>query len=289
MNPVQLMRGMTAEDLAGKRFIRLHYSADEEKTKAWAEEKRAAEADPRNWDKQMEMRRVVTDGIPVFARYNDAKHCPKYTYGDYLEPIKDSLYFMGWDAGQTLSPACLLRELTPDLMVRDLLEVVSISGESMEEFAPRVQGDLEQHYPSILNSIRHHGDATIVTRSGPNKVTAQQVAARYGFDIKAETNDWSKRKSAVDFILNLGLPDNPQYVVSAKGCPILRRGYQGMYKYKLGAQGDTQGAGVIVMQPYKNAYSHIQDAGQYCAMPIFDILKPKKTGKGSFRSKGGYV
>ena len=283
------MRGFTAENLNGKRFLRLHYSADEEKTKAWAEEKRASEADPRNWDKQMEMRRVVTDGIPVFARYNDAKHCPKYTYDDYLPLIDGSIYFMGWDAGQTLSPAALLRGLTPDLMVRDLLEVVSITGESMEEFAPRVQTLLGEIYPSIINQIRHHGDATITTRSGPNKVTAQQVALRYGFDIKAETNDWSKRKSAIDLILNLGLPDNPMYVVSGKGCPVLRRGYQGMYKYKIGAQGENQGAGAIVLAPLKNGYSHIQDAGQYCGLPIFDLLKPK-TGSGkTFRSKGGYA
>jgi len=284
--PEHLMRGMTAEDLRKKRFIRLHYSADPAKDEVWAREERANEADPRNWDKQMEMRRVVTDGIPVFARYVDTSHCPAWTHTSYLELVSGSVYFGGWDAGQTLSPAFVLKELTPDLVVRDLLEVVSTSGESMEEFAPRVLACLTSVYPSIVPLIRHRGDATIVTRSGPDKTTAQQVARRYGLEIKPMTNDWTKRSSAVAFLLNLSAD---RYVVSGFGCPVLRRGFLGMYKFQVDSRGEGNGAGAVVLSPLKNAYSHVQDANQYASLEIFDLLKPGALRGGLKRVGGGWA
>lgn len=285
----QVMRGMTKEVIPnGAMFVRLHYSADPEKNSDWKAIEEAKESDPRNWDVQMEMRDVVLDGYPVFARYMDSVHCPQSAWHHYLELTEGSHYFGGWDAGQTLSPAFLLKELTPDHHVRDLLEVVSTVGESMEEFAPRVRKEVDEIYPGLLDVVRHYGDATIEQRSGTDKSTARQVARKYGFEIEPITNDWTKRQSAVAFLLKLGLPEEPKYLVSGKGCPTLRRGFQGMYKFKLSSSSGstTSGAGAVLVTPLKNAYSHVHDANQYASMPIFDMLKP---GGGGWVTDQGFL
>lgn len=264
------MRGMTAETLpTGIRFVRLHYSADPLKTPEWAERERAKEADPRNWDTQMEMRRVVTDGVPVFAGYCDKSHCPEIGWHKPFEAAEGSIFFGGWDAGTTLNPAFALLELQqPVMKIRALLEVVSLGGESMDEFAPRVTKALDDHYPNI--SVRHFGDPTIETQSGPNKVTARQVARKYGFEIHPSTNDWTKRSSAVSHILR----QEGLFEINGLLCPVLRRGFEGQYKFKSSASGDAFGPGQVLLIPNKNAYSHVQDALQYPAVHLFDTLLP---------------
>jgi hypothetical protein len=267
----QIMKGVTAETLeSGVRFMRVHYSADPEKDQEWAATERRKEADPRNWDTQMEMRRIITDGIPVYSRYSDAVHCPESGSRQYFELVPGSIYLGGWDAGQTLSPAFVLLEWqTNPVKVRALLEVTG-AGLSMEEFAPMVTEKITGVYPEIIKLIRHFGDPTIQTRSGSDKATAQQVARKYDFEIKASTNVWDKRKSAVDhLLLHDGL-----FEVNRFGCPVLHRGFLGMYKFEASARGEGSGAGQVLMTPLKNQYSHIQDALQYPAMEIFDALVP---------------
>lgn len=276
------MRGMTAETLAsGIRFVRLHYSADPAKDQAWAEQERKKEADPRNWDTQMEMRRIVTDGYPVFPRFNEKQHVPVDGYDRHfaLDAESPCLYLGGWDAGQTLNPAFVLLEWrTNPVRVRVLLEVVSTGGEDMDQFAPRVRKTVEDIYPGLLQSIKHKGDPTILTRSGSNGLTAQQVARKYGFEIIASTNDWTLRSTSVSHLLSL---DN-LLELNRHGCPTLYRGFLGQYRYMVSSTGDQVGPGVKLMNPIKNAYSHIQDALQYPAIDIYNALLPG--GKRAWRS-----
>lgn len=279
-----LMSGMTAETLpSGIRFVRLHYSADPLKTPEWAERERAKEADPRNWDTQMEMRRVVTDGLPVFSGYNDQRHCPSAGWNLPFEVTSMSSFFGGWDAGMTLNPAFILLELQQPMMrVRVLLEVVSTGGESMDAFAPRVAHALDQFYPSLASSVRHFGDPTIETRSGGDGGTARQVARKYGFDIEPSTNEWTKRSSAVAFLLR----SEGLFEVNGFLCPVLRRGFQGQYKFQSSPLGDSSGPGQVLLSPLKNSYSHVQDALQYPSVFLYDLLKP---GGGAWSSDAGFL
>lgn len=270
----QLMRGMTAESLpSGVRFVRLHYSADPLKNQEWAEAERKKEADPRNWDVQMEMRRVIVDGYPIFPRYSEKEHAPESGHNQYfpVNPRSESIFYGGWDAGQTLNPAFVLLEfaLNP-VKVRVLLEVVSLGGEDMGQFAPRVKQSIEDTYPQLLSLIKHFGDPTIQTRSGSDGLTAQQVAKRYGFDIQASTNQWEPRRTAVAHLLTeIGM-----FELCKHGCPVLHRGFIGQYRYKVSATGDKNGAGAVLMTPLKNAYSHVQDALQYPSIDIYKTLMP---------------
>lgn len=268
------MRGLTAETLpSGIRFLRLHYSADPAKTPAWAEEERKKEADPRNWDTQMEMRRIVIDGYPVFPRFNEKQHVPATGYDRHfpLDVENHCHYLGGWDAGQTLNPAFTLIEWRPNpLRVRVLLEVVSVGGEDMDQFAPRVKELIESVYPGLLALVKHKGDPTITTRSGSNGLTAQQVARKYGFEIIPSTNDWTLRSTAVSHIL----AQDELFEVCRHGCPTLYRGFLGQYRYMVSKTGDQVGAGVKLMSPVKNAYSHVQDALQYPAIDIYNALMP---------------
>lgn len=279
MAVIEVMQGMTKETIRnGALFVRLHYSADEEKDSAWAITGMNEESDPRNWEVQMEMRDVVIDGFPVYPRYVDKFHCPDSTHDVHLELVPGSFYFAGWDVGTTLVPAFVLNELTPTLQIRSLLEVISIGGESMGKFAPRVRQELESVYPSIINQIRHFADPTVTTESGADGKTAKEVAMREGFDLTPSTNVWAVRHTAVSEVVALGLPEHPRYMVSGRGCPTLRRGFQGFYKFEASKRGETDGPGAIVMVPLKNGYSHIHDANQYSLIPIYDVIKPKRGG-----------
>jgi hypothetical protein len=284
----QLMKGMTAETLpSGIRFVRLHYSADPAKDQVWAEQERKKEADPRNWDTQMEMRRIVTDGYPVFPRFNEKQHVPVEGYDRHFR-LDDSpcLYLGGWDAGQTLNPAFVLLEWrTNPVRVRALLEVVSIGGEDMDQFAPRVKETVDHIYPGLLPKVTHYADPTITTRSGSTGQTAQQIAKRYGFELIASTNDWTSRSTAVSHIL----AQEELFELCRHGCPTLYRGFLGQYRYMVSKSGDQVGAGVKLMSPVKNAYSHIQDGLQYPAMTIFDALVPRSSAPMRRSTSRGYV
>lgn len=277
--PDQLMRGMTAETLpSGVRFIRLHYSADPQKTQEWAEQERKKEADPRNWDVQMEMRRVVVDGYPIFPRFNDAQHAPENGHQQHfhVNPRSESIFYGGWDAGQTLNPAFVLLEfaLNP-AKVRVLQEVVSLGGEDMDQFAPRVKEAILDTYPLLLPIIKHFGDPTIATRSGSDGLTAQEVAQKYDFSIQPSTNMWEPRRTAVSHLLM----EQGMFELCKHACPVLHRGFLGMYRYKVASTGDRNGPGAVLMTPLKNAYSHVQDALQYPAMEIYKKIMPADTSQ----------
>lgn len=259
----------------GAEYARIHYTADPTKRdRVWIESERKAQG-TRFWDQQMEMSEDVYEGEPVYADYVDSIHCPDAIRNGFIPLVPRSLYYMGWDCGQTLSPAAVLFQVTPmPYQVHALMEVVPDGPEPMETFAPIVIGQLQKVYPQIWDMIRHVGDATVTQRSGGSGESAQQVARRVaGIVIEPMSNALQGRISAVSRLLTDRIAEEtPRFYVSGKGCPTLRRGFLGAYKLEESPRGDMIGAGRILLMPLKNSYSHVHDACQYGAVKIWKFI-----------------
>lgn len=262
----------------GARYLRIHYSADPPKRDpAWAPEMRAG-VGIREWRREMEMDENVYDGEPVYADYLDDVHCPGAAKQSLLPVVAGSVYFGGWDCGQTLQPAFVLLQVTPrPFQAMAILEVVSEGAMPMETFAPLVMQRLMRWHPGLWAEVRHHGDATVVQRSGSTGDSALAVALKHGVRIQPETNVWAARSSAVTWLLTRMVSEEaPGFFVSGLGCPVLRRGFLGAYRFKPHEQSQKDGAGTILLSPLKDEFSHVHDALQYAAVAVRRWLEKKE-------------
>lgn len=263
----------------GATYLRIHYSADPAKDKAWAAEERL-QSPVKEWLREMEMDENVFDGEAVYPEYVDERHC---CLGMKPIPIiHDSIYVGGWDCGQTLHPAFVLFQITPKpFQIHALLEVIPPSPEPMEKFAPRVAAAIAKRLPGHWDTVRHFGDATVATRDGSTGATAQGIARKHGVTIKPSSNEWQGRYSAVTWMLSDSIDEKtPRFLVDGSHCPTLRDGFRGAYRYEESSQSDGTGGGRILARPLKNLYSHVHDALQYGAQEIRkQMFRPRDAGK----------
>lgn len=254
------------ETAEGVRVLRIHYTCDPDKDSIWvAQVKVGVPAD--EWAREMEMDETIEDGIPVFGSYDDDYHCPLRFREQPIPLIPGSIYIGSLDCGQTLLPAFVLQQITPDAkQIHALLEVTSNGDESMEEFAPRILEVLRQQVPGIINQIMWHGDATVTTRNGANKKSAKDVALQFGINIKPVSNVFEIRRSGGAWVLTRVLDDQkPGFIIDGTRCPMLRMALMGKYKFHISTSGDNSGPGAVVMQPLKNMFSHVAEAWAYGA------------------------
>jgi len=253
-------------------YARIHYTSDPSKRDSrWIQTGRVAMG-AREWDREMEMREDVWDGLPVFPEYQDDRHAPQEGRAEKFKAHMDrTLYLAGWDAGQTLRPAFALAQLVfgdtrQEFQLQGLMEVVTEFPLPMETFAPLVNQAVYDHYPEIAQRIEHFGDDTIRQRSGSRGETAQMVANEHGIWISPMPNQWEPRKSAVSWFLkkSVGEEQSPAMVLNGLMMPTLRKAFQGAYC--LESKDDTVGMASVLKMPVKNGYSHVSDAWQYLCL-----------------------
>jgi hypothetical protein len=277
------LRGFERYDLpSGVRYLKIHHYADPEKDDRWLENVRREMSDtPDDFRQQILMDETVYGGMPVYTGYVDDAHCPARWREKPIPLVKGALYFGGWDGGQTLTPAFVLVQVVPEpFMMQCIAERVSMGEESMNEFAPRVLELLRDRLdPELRHQVRHFGDATVVQRSGSNKKSAQDVAKEFGIHITPMSNEWAGRHAAVSWALSQETDTHRLFWVDGFSCPTLRQGFQGAYKWHMSASGESQGPGAIVLQPLKNAYSHIHDGLQQ----VMQAIKTEQLG--GFRTR----
>lgn len=260
----------------GTRFLKIHHYADPKKDAAWLESMRVKMADtPLEFRREILMDDTVFGGQPVYENYHDDTHSPSKFRENPIPLVPGSLYFSGWDCGQTLNPAFVLLQVTPSpFQVHCLGEVVSTGGESMNEFAPRVLDFMLHRIPGNWDEVRHYGDATVTTRSGTNKKSARDEAKLHGINISPVSNVWAPRYAAVAWLLSRWIDEKtPGFMIEGKRSPVLRLGFQGAYKYHVSSGGDQDGPGRVLLAPLKNSYSHVHDALQYPAIKIRTMVE----------------
>ena len=264
--------GCALAELEGDvEYIRIHWSADPRKDQEWANKLRAS-MDEITYLQQMEMKRDVYEGVPVFPDYNDDRSCPiDICRTSPLPVFPRSTFWGGIDAGQTVNPAFVLLQMTErPFQIHALAELTCMAGgEPMSEFALRIASLVQSILPGNWNEVRYVGDPTINTRSGSSGETARGVASRVaGIEIKPGTQNWPARYSAVSWLVrDMIEEDMPRFLIDGTRCPVLRAALKGAYKWETGI-GDEKGPAAKYRMPLKNSFSHVSDALQYVSIEM---------------------
>lgn len=264
-----------ARDIEGGRLLTIHYGADEEKGAEWAAE--TSQGVPHQvWQREMEGRVRVFDGVPVFPEYDSAVH-----EVDSIEiPARNRVGWLlgGWDCGNTLTPAFVVCHVTPWPHQIQFLFEVEVPDEQamhMSVFAPYVRSKMREVWPAFdAYTIEHVGDPSGSARLGGDGRSAIDVAGDFGFYIVPSSNNPDERLGAV----TKGLLDwieegeTPRVVYSRSGCPTLCKGMGGGYVVKATRVSDGSR---ILEKPLKNRFSHGNDAHQYVMMRAMQLIGGK--------------
>ena len=210
---------------------------------------------------------TVEDGKPVYPEYNDDLHCP--ANGVSAHPSMPLL--LGWDFG--LTPACVVCQVTPRGQFRVLHEFIA-ERMGIKQFAKLVvKPGLKRLYPNhgIGLSV---GDPSGRNSSDTDEKSCMRILRDCGIQtIAAPSNLPVNRLGAVRDKLTALIDGRPGFVV-AKECKVIRKGFNGGYKYvRLQVAGSETR---YKETPDKNRFSHPHDALQYACMVADRIEQASK-------------
>lgn len=196
----------------------------------------------------------IQSGQPVYGdNFNDELHIAK-------EPIKiipHATIYAGIDFG--LTPCCVFAQRSSDGQWQVFAEVTTPKGETIG--LPQFAQILKSYIDTNLSGHRLciYGDPAGGFRDQQG-MTAYDLFRTRGIIIQsAPTNNFMPRKDAVLQPLMRLINGKPGFILD-KSCKILRKGFNGQYKYrKLHVSGDAK----YTSEPDKNEYSHPHDALQY--------------------------
>jgi hypothetical protein len=210
----------------------------------------------------------VLEGSPVYPEYNGALHV-----SDTPLAVNEGLpLILGWDFGRT--PACVICQLTPRgqfLVLRELYE------ESMgiREFATKIV------VPYLTNNfngmeVLSFGDPAGLHPGQTDDRTCMDELRDAGIPTSgAMSNAFTPRREAVAEHLTSLIDGKPGLLLDPS-CKMLRRGFNGRYKYR---KMQIPKEDIYSDAPIKNEYSHPHDALQYAALGSSTIelnAKPRR-------------
>jgi len=196
---------------------------------------------------------TIVDGRQVYPNYNDDLHSIEDIPVEKNEPI-----FLGIDYG-TVCPAIILQQVIKG-QIRCIKEFI---GDYLT---------IDALYDGLVKPyLNLNCKGQTVYASGDPADTYDGRAQLAKHNIIADpcrTNSVDIRISAVKSVLDKLINGKPRYIVSRKGCPMLRDGFLGEYHYRrLSVVGDEK----YVDTPNKtHPYSDIHDANQYSVIKICD-------------------
>ena len=227
---------------------------------------------------------TIQDGKPVYQEYNDQVHC----FEGHLMPIRGLPICLGWDFG--LSPSVVIGQMTELGQIRIIQELVAEDMDVAQFARDIVKPYLQKHFKDytigfsyadpagnargegegksaigILNDQYIRSDEVRINAEGEEYIVMGDEPLNMGFWTEvAPTNDITLRLSAVrSFLMKLVGRAEPGFII-AKRCVILRKGFQGGYKYKRYQIGGANAR--FADKPDKDKYSHPHDALQYLAL-----------------------
>lgn len=212
---------------------------------------------------------VNTDKL-VFPDYDDDRHS-----ADNVDAIQGDPLHLAWDFG--LTPSCIVGQFTANGRIILLKEYI---GEDIgiKNFAESVV------IPGLIRDFPYckvgtsRGDPAGASRNEiMEELSCISELCHVGIDtVPARTNDIEPRLAGVRYFLTNYIERKPRFIISRKGCPMLRRGFLKDYVYKrVRIAGEERYKEI----PNKNMASHIQDCVQYLCMDFASdtIAKDKKS------------
>lgn len=200
---------------------------------------------------------ITFDGKLVFSEFNPDIHCM-----EEIEPDIDYPLLIGWDFG--LTPACLICQVVDGRLyaikefVTDRSGIRQLAEDVVIPYLNRYFADFE-----IEESI---GDpASLKKGSEVDLINPADILSDVGIDtIAAPTNEISSRITAIKWFLNRLIEGKGAFVLSEKGCPILKKAFLQKYYFKRMRQ---VGTNEVAEQPIKlHPFSDIIDCLEYISL-----------------------
>lgn len=204
----------------------------------------------------------VREGEAIYAQYNDDIHSV-----DSIEFEPFETVYLGWDFG--LTPTCLVCQFING-QLRAIQEFVSPFNTSVEELAE------SRVLPWIKETFRAPGlnymDVDVKAVYDPSdpkgaavKISPSMVLMQLGIRaFPAPTNEIQPRIDSVKYFLDKLVGGKPAYILSRRGCPVLREGFINEYRYR---KINTLAGERLEEKPDKtHPHSDIHDAQQYIAL-----------------------
>jgi hypothetical protein len=206
---------------------------------------------------------TIHDGRPVYPEWSDGDHSSPHT----IDPMRGVPIILGWDFG--LTPACIIAQYQPhpEGAVLCVLEELIAEDMGIRQFAKDiVKPHLVNHYNMMpLQSV---GDPAGTHRGETDQSSAIRELRLQGIPTEpAPSNVLTRRRDAVASFLTKrnGFRLDPR-------CKVLRKGFNGGYKFERVQVSVAGGDGRFKDQPSKNRYSHPHDALQYIALHIEETV-----------------
>jgi hypothetical protein len=196
----------------------------------------------------------IQNGQPVYGdSFNEDLHVSR----EKIDIIPQATIYAGVDFG--LTPCCVFAQRTIDGQWQVFAEITTPKGETIS--IPQFANMLKSYIDTNLSGHRLciYGDPAGGFRDQQG-MTAYDLFRNKGIIIQsAPTNSFMPRRDAVLQPLMRLISGKPGFILD-KSCRILRKGFNGQYKYrKLHVSGDAK----YTQEPDKNEYSHPHDALQY--------------------------
>lgn len=194
----------------------------------------------------------VQDGRPVYPEFRELLHVRVFELNPRL-PLS-----IGIDFG--LTPAAAIGQRSFSGIHRVRWEVVT-EHMGAKQFALTLKGFLAQTCPNFeIDTITGDPAGNADSQSDSDE-TCFKILKGNGIDAKpAPTNDPTVRREAHAQAMTRLIDGEAGYQIHPEGCPTLRRGMAGQYRYKrVQVVGDER----FHDKPEKNSVSHVCEADQY--------------------------
>ena len=196
----------------------------------------------------------IQDGQPVYVHeWNDNLHVNEHIDLNPYLPV-----YIGLDFG--LTPCAVFGQRDKRLSWNVLKELIT-DDMSVRQFAKLLRTTIREFCPK--NDVFIYGDPSGAFRKDSDADTSYQILKSEGlFARPAPTNTITPRLESVREPLKRLVDGKPAFNLD-KCCNVLRKGFNGGYKYKtVSYSGETK----LALEPDKNQYSHPHDALQYMMM-----------------------
>lgn len=193
----------------------------------------------------------VVDGKPVIQGYVDSLHAKTFDF------VPQYGLWIGLDFG--LTPAASFGQTSPMGQWRIHSEIATEDMGAVT-FSHLIKQRIHELYRDVpIRGII--GDPAGDIRAQTDENTPFKILKANGVEAEpAKTNDFLLRCEAWERPLGRIIDGQPGLIVHDRNCPMLRKGLGGGYKYrKLKVAGTEK----FALEPDKNKYSHIVEAGGY--------------------------
>lgn len=193
----------------------------------------------------------VEAGKPCYPEWSESLHLRRTDY----RPPKGARIGLGWDYG--LTPACVFWHLTPAGVLEVFDEVVAARA-GIRALTEAVNLHIAAHYPDLEIDLEY-GDPAGTAAAQTDERSCFDIQRDLGHQVRPGATTLTDRLDGVRWFLTR-LVDGHAGLRLSPRCKMLRRGFEGGYKFREMQITLSDGDRAYADKPEKNRYSHPHDA-----------------------------